>query len=134
MSKGHERHQERHHGLSLFGKDLVRRSSSHCELCGAHGVKLSIYEVSPVPPAPDFEHCTMICDVCLEQINKPKLRNNNHWRCLNQPIWSETIAVKVLAIAMLQKIAEEERWAVELLEQLYLQPEEQAWLEKITLP
>jgi protein PhnA len=134
MSKGHERHQERHYGLSLFGKDLVRRSSSHCELCGAQGVKLRIYEVSPLPQEPDFDHCTMICEDCLSQINNPKIRDHNHWRCLNQSIWSEIPAVKVLAIAMLQKMAEEERWAVELLEQLYLQPEDQAWLEQVKIP
>jgi len=134
MSKGHERHHERHHGLSLYGKDLVRRCSSHCELCDAHGVKLSIYEVPPIPTEPDLAHCTMICDLCLEQIEKPKLRDNNHWRCLNYSIWSEVPAVKVLAVAMLNKLAAEERWAVELQEQLYLENDTLEWLAQIELP
>jgi protein PhnA len=134
MSKAHERYLERHHGLSLYGKDLVRRSSSHCELCDAHGVKLSIFEVPPIPIEPDLNYCTMICDLCLDQIKRPKIRDNNHWRCLNRTIWSEVPAVKILAVAMLKKIAEQERWAVELQEQLYLEPEEQVWLDKIELP
>ena len=134
MSKGHERHQERHHGLSLYGKDLVRRSSSHCELCDAHGVQLHIYEVPPPPKEPDYSRCVMICDVCLAQLERPKLRDQNHWRCLNHSIWSEVPAVKVLAIAMLKRVAEQERWAVELLEQTYLEPEEELWLEQVALP
>lgn len=134
MSRGHDRHQERHHGLSLFGKDLVRRCSSHCELCDAQGVKLGIFEVPPVPTEPLLDHCTMICETCREQIERPKFRDNNHWRCLNHSIWSSVPAVKVLAIAMLQNISEQERWAVELLEQVYLEPEESEWLDKLELP
>ncbi|EAR61012.1 hypothetical protein [Neptuniibacter caesariensis] len=134
MSRGYDRHMERHHGLSLFGKDLVRRSGAHCELCDAQGVKLSIFEVPPVPNDPMLEHCVMICDICSEQINKPKSRDANHWRCLNGSVWSSEPAVKVLAIAMLQKIAEQESWAAELLEQVYLEPEESEWLAKVELP
>lgn len=134
MSKGYARHAEKHHGLSLFGKDLVRRCSSHCELCNAHGVKLGIFEVPPVTQEANFEQCIMICEQCSEQIERPKLRDLNHWRCLNHSIWSEVPAVKVMAVAMLEKIAQQERWAVELLEQVYLTPEEQTWLEQIVLP
>lgn len=134
MSKGYARHAEKHHGLSLFGKDLVRRCSSHCELCDAHGVKLGIFEVPPVSSEAHFEQCIMICEQCLKQIERPKLRDSNHWRCLNLSIWSEVPAVKVMAVAMLEKIAEQERWAVELLEQVYLTSEEQAWLQQIELP
>lgn len=134
MSRGHDRHQERHHGLSLYGKDLVRRCSSHCELCDAHGVKLGIYEVPPVPVEPDIDHCTMICTTCQEQIDRPKSRDNNHWRCLNSSVWSSVPAVKVLSVAMLNKIAEQEEWAQELLEQVYLEADEQEWIDKVTLP
>ncbi len=134
MSKGHARHQERHHGLSLYGKDLVRRCSSHCELCDAHGVKLAIFEVPPVPSEPDFEHCVMLCETCSEQIERPKMRDANHWRCLNHSVWSSVTAVKIMAVAMLQSLAEQESWAQELLEQIYLEPEESEWLDKIDLP
>lgn len=133
MSKGHDRHQERHHGLSLFGKDLVRRCSSHCELCDAQGVKLSIYEVPPVTSEPNFDHCIMACETCLEQVDRPKLRDANHWRCLNHSVWSTVPAVKVLAVVMLKKIAEKENWAQELLELVYLEPEESDWIEKVDL-
>lgn len=133
MSKGYDRHHERHHGLSLYGKDLVRRCSSHCELCDAQGVKLAIYEVPPISNEPLFEHCIMVCETCNEQLHRPKLRDPNHWRCLNHSIWSSVPAVKVAAIAMLQQLAEEAPWAAELLEQVYLEPEEAEWLDKIEL-
>ncbi|MGH1462677.1 MAG: phnA protein [Neptuniibacter sp.] len=133
MSKGHERHIERHHGLSLFGKDLVRRSSSHCELCDAQGVRLSIYEVPPVSSDPEFEHCIMLCGTCLEQVERPKLRDSNHWRCLNHSVWSNVPAVKVLAVAMLRELSNQESWAIELYEQLYLEPEESDWISAIDL-
>ena len=128
MSKGHERHHERHHGLSLYGKDLIRRCSAHCELCDAHGVKLSIFEVPPITSEPDFSHCLMVCETCSEQLEKPKTRDPNHWRCLNHSVWSSVPAVKITAVAMLQHIANMEPWAAELLEQVYLEPEEVEWL------
>lgn len=133
MSKGHERHMERHHGLSLFGKDLVRRCSSHCELCDAQGVKLTIYEVPPVSSQPNFDHCIMVCESCHHQIERPKLRDPNHWRCLNHSVWSSVPAVKILASAMLRSLADRESWAQELLEQVYLEPEENEWLEEVDL-
>ncbi|WP_420555033.1 phnA protein [Neptuniibacter marinus] len=134
MSKGHDRYHERNCGLSIFGKDLVRRSGAHCELCGDHGVKLHIYEVAAVSKLPDLNHCLMVCDVCFTQIEKPKLQDNNHWRCLNHSIWSEVPVVKVLAVAILKRVAEQNFWAVQLLEQVYLEPEEREWLAKVQLP
>ncbi len=133
MSKGHDRHQERHHGLSLYGKDLVRRCGSHCELCDAQGVKLGIFEVPPVGPEPSFEQCIMICETCQEQLEKPKRRDPNHWRCLNHSMWSQVPAVKVTAVAMLKALSADQSWAAELLEQVYLESEEERWLEELTL-
>jgi len=133
MSKGHAKHQERHHGLSLFGKELVRRCAAHCELCNANGVKLSIYEVPPIPAEPDIDHCIMICETCSEQLERPKRRDPNHWRCLTSAMWSTTVPVKLVAVKMLQCLSQKEDWAAELLEQVYLEPEEQAWLDKIEL-
>ncbi len=134
MSRGHERHHERHRGLSSFGKDLVRRCSSHCELCDAQGVKLQIYEVPPIQGEPEIEHCIMICSTCFEQLDRPKQRDFNHWRCLNHSVWSQIPAVQVISLALLKRLSERERWAVELEEQVYLQPEIEHWLEEVELP
>ena len=133
MSKGKDKHDERHKGISLFGKELVRRCAAHCELCQANGVPLKIFEVPPVPVDPDIEHCLMLCEVCQEQIERPKRIDPNHWRCLGTTMWSEVLPAKVVAIVMLQHLAKKELWAAELLEQAYLEAEESEWVEKCSL-
>ncbi|MBU2965362.1 phnA protein [Amphritea sp. 2_MG-2023] len=133
MSKGHSKHQERHHSLSQFGKDLVRRCGSKCELCEAHGVKLGIYEVPPVAEDPDYDHCIMICEHCSAQLNRPKTIDPSYWRFLATSMWSTLMPVKVISVVLLQQLAKQQSWAAALLEQLYMQPEEQAWADQIDL-
>ena len=133
MSKGHGKHQERHHGLSLFGKDLVRRCGSKCELCEAHGVKLAVFEVLPIAAEPDFDHCIMICQTCQTQIERPKTLDAHHWRFLTSSMWSTVPAVKVMSVAMLKHLAVQHDWATELLEQVYLDAAEDAWVTKVVI-
>ncbi|WP_027856866.1 PhnA protein [Marinobacterium jannaschii] len=132
MAVRRDKHEQRKQELSLFGKDLVRRCSAQCEMCGDSGVPLSIFEIPPVANEPEFERCAMFCDTCQEQINQPKRRDNNHWRCLNAAIWSEVAIVKALAVVMLEKVAQQEEWAKDLQEQVYLQEGEQALIDQIT--
>lgn len=132
MARGHERHHS-HHGLSIYGKELIRRCSAHCEMCDAQGVKLHIFEVPPIPTEADLGHCIMICQTCLDQIEHPKKTDPHHWRCLTRSMWSTVPAVKVTALAMLQRISRKEDWATELLEQSYLEPEESEWMEELEL-
>ena len=123
MAKGFDRHQERKSELSSFGKNLVRRSGSSCELCGSSGIQLSIYELPPVPKDPDYDRCIFICENCLDQLDNPKNINADHWRCLNNTIWSETAVIQALSIRMLKKISIDNSWAEELLDQVYPDPE-----------
>lgn len=123
MSKAREKHAERLEALSLLGKDLTRRSHSHCELCGASGVKLAPYEVKPVQVAPDIEHTVFTCETCSGQLNKPQTLTPDHWRCLNTAVWSEVAPVQVIAIRVLKHLAESIEWAADLYEQLYIEPE-----------
>ena len=128
MSKGSEKHQVRISELNRFGKDLARRSKSHCELCDAHGVKLHIHEVPPVPSTPDFENCIFICDTCKDQIDKPKTIDINHWHCLHSSIWSEVKPVQVMACLMAKRISDKADFAEELLDQVYLEEDTQQWI------
>jgi len=128
MSKGAEKHQIRVSELNSFGKDLARRSKSHCELCDAHGVKLFIHEVPPIPKQPDLAHCIFICETCQSQINQPKRLDINHWHCLHTSIWSEVPAVQIMAVLIAQTIADQADFAAELLDQVYLDDDQQAWL------
>lgn len=129
MSKGHEKHHERHVGLAKFGKDLVRRSGSHCELCHKHGVKLVVHEVPPSPPEPELEHCIFICEGCDHQLRQPKRTQPDYWHFLATSMWSAIPAVKISSLLMLHRLCETESWAAELLDEVYLTPEEQAWLK-----
>ena len=129
MSKAREKHAQRLNALSLLGKDLTRRSRAHCELCGASGVKLGAYEVEPIPDDPDTDHAIFTCQVCSEQLQKPKLITVEHWRCLNTSVWSEVAPVQVIAIRMVQYLAETVGWAADLHEQLYLEPEIMEWVD-----
>lgn len=130
MSKGADKHQARLGEISSFGKDLARRCKSHCELCDNHGVKLIIHEVPPAPKEPDISHCIFICETCKEQIDYPKRLNINHWHCLHTSIWSQVPAVQVMATIMAKRITAKSDFAKELLDQIYLDEETQAWVEE----
>ncbi len=131
MAKGYDKHQERKSELSFFGKNLVRRSGSSCELCGNSGIKLAIYELPPVPKDPDYDRCLFICEQCRTLLENPKIVNADHWRCLNNTMWSETAVIQAISIRMLKKIATQNHWAEELLDQVYLDPEVEEMVDSV---
>lgn len=130
MSRGYEEHKNRVNSLSQFGKDLVRRSNSKCELCEAQGVSLKILEVDPVPKTPDYNHCIFICDECQSSMNKPE-KFSNHWRCLNGAVWSDVTAIQVQSVLILRAISVNEEWAGDLIDQVILSEETEGWLTKL---
>ena len=129
MAGGYEKNRERKEALSALGRGLARRSGSQCELCGTSGVPLTAYEVSPVPETPDPDRCIFICQVCLSGLDNIKKSNPNHWRCLSGPLWSDISALKVTAVRVLKKLEADHHWAANLLEEIYLEPEEEEWVE-----
>lgn len=50
----------------------------------------------------------------------------NHWRCLNESIWSENVAVQVVSWRMLNRL-KSENWAIDLLDMMYLDDDNLAW-------
>lgn len=103
---------------------LSKRSDSICELCSAND-ELQIYTLPPAIEA-DLNNSIIVCSTCLEQIKDPEKVNPNHWRCLNDSMWSPTPAVQVMAWRMLTRLLEE-GWSVELLDTLYLDDETLGW-------
>ena len=105
---------------------LHARSGSRCELCGA-SEGLSVYEV---PPASDgsAEQSVLLCHTCLEQIEDPDKVDANHWRCLNDSMWSQVPVVQVMAWRMLTRLSDE-GWPQALLDMMYLDDEARAWAE-----
>lgn len=104
--------------------DLQSRSGSTCELCGtADG--LSVYQVAPHTDETP-ETCLFACKTCSSQIDAAEDMDVNHWRCLNDSMWSQEPPVQVIAWRMLNRLSSED-WARKLLEMLYLEEEILAW-------
>ena len=108
-----------------FEKELNTRTNSTCELCGSNH-ELKSYEVAPAPNNRRLEDYVLICEKCHGQIENPDSVDQNHWRCLNDSMWSEVSAVQVMAWRMLQRLRAE-GWPQDLLDMLYLDEETLAW-------
>ena len=98
-------------------QELHTRSESKCELCAATD-GLSVYQV---PPDSDdnAEKSILLCVTCLGQIENPEKIDPNHWRCLNDSMWSQVPAVQVMAWRMLMRLRTE-GWPQDLLDMLCL--------------
>ncbi|HXH74274.1 MAG TPA: PhnA domain-containing protein [Bacteriovoracaceae bacterium] len=107
--------------MSLFEK-LMIRSHSKCELCTGDK-DLSIYEIPPVKKL-DENTTLILCETC-----KSQTLDTNHWRCLNESMWSEYQPVQVMAFRMLTQL-KTEPWARDLLEQLYLDDSILEWAKE----
>ncbi len=104
-------------------QELFQRSNSQCELCTS-GEDLDIYEV-PDSPATAEKH-VLICNTCREQIEDPEKVEPNHWRCLNDSMWSPVPAVQVIAWRMLNRL-KAEGWPQDLLDMMYMEDEVKEW-------
>lgn len=107
-----------------FEKELQARSGDVCELCGASG-DLQGFEVAPVRKGNADDH-VLVCPTCLEQITDASKTDANHWRCLNDSMWSTVPAVQVMAWRMLHRL-KAEGWPQDLLDMLYLDEETLEW-------
>ncbi len=103
---------------------LLNRSENKCELCGATDT-LQVYEVPPQDQT-NADNCIMVCNTCLAQIDKKAELNQEHWKCLNESMWSEATGVQVVTWRMLNRL-KAESWAADLLDMLYLDDNKLAW-------
>ena len=127
MAKGYDTHQTRRLALQAIGKDLARRAKSKCELTGAAGVPLRAYEVPPVGVAPDLERTLLLSEACHEVLEHPKRLAGRGWQCLADMVWSDFPTVQVVAWRMLTQMAQTEDWARDVLDQVDLDEEVDAW-------
>lgn len=98
---------------------LVQRSNHQCELCGStNGLEvINIGDGS-------VEQSLYACETCRTQISNPTTLDANHWRCLNDSMWSETPAVQVMSYRLLQALGNQE-----LLDMMYLEDDIKAWAD-----
>ena len=106
-------------------KDLEERSANKCELCGSDN-NLTPLLVSGAEGVNETDSSIYVCKTCADQINDPETLDPNHWRCLNDSMWSEVDAVKVMAWRLLTKL-KSEGWPQDLLYMMYLEDDTLTW-------
>jgi len=110
-------------GLS---RELNKRCEGSCELCSST-VELDAYMVKPGSESLLKEQVA-VCVICKEQLEDDDKIDANHWRCLNDSMWSQVPAVQVVAYRMLHKLNATD-WAGDLIDMMYLDDETKAWAE-----
>jgi len=105
---------------------LHARSGSRCELCGSTEA-LNVFIIPP-RSGDSVDDAILACATCREQIENPDKVDTNHWRCLNDSMWSQIAAVQVVAWRMLNRLSAE-GWPQNLLDMLYLDDETLAWAQ-----
>jgi len=106
-------------------QDLEARCGSRCELCAATDA-LSVYEVGGGQGGIDGS--VLVCAACRGQIEDPDGADVHHWHCLSNSMWTPVPAVQVMAWRLLSRL-QDEGWARDLLDTLYLDEETLAWAQ-----
>ncbi|OIP99829.1 MAG: PhnA protein [Zetaproteobacteria bacterium CG2_30_46_52] len=107
-------------------KELETRSESKCELCAA-SEDLSVYAVPPITDQ-TADSSVLLCETCKTQIENLERADANHFRCLNDSMWSQVPAVQVVAWRMLNRL-KGEGWPQDLLDMMYLEDDVRTWAE-----
>lgn len=102
-------------------KELESRSGGVCELCGSNE-DLTVLEVAPSDGS--AEQSILVCSTCRPQIEDLSTMDETHWNCLNDSMWSEVPAVKVVSFRLLNKLGRQD-----LLDMMYLEEDERKWAE-----
>tara|TARA_B110000879_G_C10920184_1_gene411821 strand:+ start:152 stop:724 length:573 start_codon:yes stop_codon:yes gene_type:complete len=108
-------------------KELLARSGGTCELCRAVE-DLNVFVVAP-KKGYDADDAVHICSACNGQLTSDVDVDSNHWRCLNDSMWSEVSAVKVLAYRMLHQL-KGEGWPNDLIDMMYLEEDDLKWAKE----
>lgn len=98
--------------------------NSQCDLCGATQ-DLELFKVTPASNLGNDE--ITLCATCRSQIEDSDTTDANHWRCLNDSMWSQDAAVQVMAWRQLTYLAKSESWAQDLLDMLYMEDDVLQW-------
>lgn len=99
---------------------LKERANNQCELC-KNGDELESFEVTP------RDENILICSTCKENLADLE-KDVNHWHCLNESVWSEIPAVQVVSYRTLKGL-ENEDFARDLLDMVYLEDDVKSWAE-----
>ena len=95
-------------------KSLMERSGALCELCGGYD-GLEAYRVAP------RDEEILICSVCRNSIDDPT-KDEKHWNCLSDSMWSVIPAVQVVSFRLLYKLKQQDK-----LDMMYLEDDIRDW-------
>jgi protein PhnA len=110
---------------------LLQRSDSKCELCTSTD-NLNAYEVAPSDASAD--QSAWLCQKCSSELGDKNNLDTNHWRCLNDSMWSPTPAIQVLAWRQLTLLSQQgETWAQELLDIMYMEDQTTQWAQALEI-
>ena len=109
-------------------KDLQDRSQFSCELCKATEA-LTMYTLQPSTKI-NLTDSIYACQTCVSQIEDSSLINPNHWRCLNDSMWSEFLPVQIMSWRMLNRVLSA-GWSQDLLDMMYLDEESLEWAKAL---
>lgn len=101
---------------------LEKRSGGVCELCGSTE-DLDIFEVTPSNGT--VEQSILACDRCRSQLENMDNLDQNHWYCLNDSMWSEHDAVKVVAYRVFKTLGNQD-----MVDMMYLEDDVKNWAEQ----
>jgi protein PhnA len=113
-----------------INQQLKDRSGNLCELTNVSGDTVSLNTYC-IPPYNDdaLAHCIYVTQSSIDQLSGIAEINTDMWRTsLPDAIWSPIPAVQVAAYRLLKKL-ESEKWAADLLSQMYLDEETQVWAD-----
>lgn len=106
-------------------REVTKRAENKCEFCGADE-NLSVYQVPETPVRIEgADGAILVCNTCESQFDAEE-RDANHWRLLNDTIWSVVPAIKVMSFRMLHRL-KAEGWPQDLLDMMYLEEDEREW-------
>ena len=103
-------------------ESLIKRSGGCCELCTSTE-NLEVYEVTPSDGT--VQQSILVCSTCKEQLENIDKLDENHWHCLNDSMWSEVDAVKVMAFRVLSILKKQD-----MLDMLYLEDDVLNWAKQ----
>lgn len=109
-------------GLSLA---LEERANGKCELCSRE-TSLDSFTVPP-KNGDGIDVSIAVCSTCNAQVSDMSELDPNHWRCLNESMWSEVPAVQVMSYKLLSSLKAE--WSDDLLNMMYLDEANLEWAQ-----
>lgn len=103
-------------------QDIFKRADNKCEICKNENT-LNLFKVEPK----DEE--ILLCDICKTQITDTSKINESHFHCLNDTMWSDIDAVKVITYRLFKAMGK-----IDKLEEMYLEDDIKSWANDISSP